>query len=204
MNLDSLLDAQLSDLGLIRGVDGRIRPRWAEGNDQLRDYFDYEWGREIRDEQGLLERLCLEGFQAGLSWNLVLQKRDALRDAFHHFQPDEVAGMQPSEITALAQRPELIRNERKLSAAVTNAKATIKLREEVGLSQLLWSFAPVDWQVPETMAQVPTQTPESQAMAKELKRRGFTFVGPVTCFALMQAVGMADCRVPGTAQLLDL
>ncbi|GAA4793008.1 DNA-3-methyladenine glycosylase 1 [Corynebacterium canis] len=198
-----LIDAQLPALGLTRGVDGRIRPTWAESNDQMREYYDYEWGREVRDEQGLLERVCLEGFQAGLSWNLVLQKRAALREAFYFFDPDAVAAMSEAEIVELAQRPELIRNNRKLMAAVGNAAATVALREDVGLSELLWSFQPEDWQVPEDMAHMPNQTPESVAMAKELKRRGFSYVGPVTCFALMQAVGMVDCRIPGSSPLLD-
>lgn len=199
--MEELLDAQLATLGLVRGADGRIRPEWAESSALLRGYFDNEWGREIRDEQGLFERICLEGFQAGLSWELVLRRRPKLREAFHQFQPDRVAEMTDKDIAALTEQPELIRNKRKLNAVVTNAKATVKLREGQGLVDFLWSFQPKDWEVPKSMAEVPTRIPESEAMAKELKKQGFVFVGPVICFALMQAVGMANCRIPGTSPL---
>lgn len=195
-------DAHLAQLGLQRGVDGRIRPTWAEANDQMRKYYDEEWGREIRDERGLFERVCLEGFQAGLSWNVVLRKRADLRTAFHDFDPDSVAAMTDKEIESLAERPELIRNKRKLAAVKTNALATIQLRETEGLSNLLWSFAPEQWEIPLNHLEIPTQTNESEAMAKALKKHGFIFVGPVICFALMQAVGMVDCRIPGSISML--
>ena len=178
------------------GEDGRARPPWAATDPLLRNYYDSEWGDPVRDERGMFERVCLEGFQVGLSWRLILQKRDAFRDAFANFDPEVVAGM---SIEHLLDDDTLIRNRRKLQAAVTNAKATLALREEgTHLGEFIWSYKPETTPAPRTMAEVPTQSDESAQLAKDLKKRGFTFVGPVTMYALMESTGIIDTNLVGT------
>lgn len=187
-----------ADNGLIVGEDGLARPPWAADNPLLRDYYDTEWGMPVRDEQGLYERICLEGFQAGLSWLLVLRKREALRAAFAGFDPDVVATFTEADIERLAQDPALIRNPRKLGAAVKNARATIALRDQGGLAELVWSFQPEETPRPLNVSEIPSSSQESAALAKALKKAGFTFVGPTTMFALMEAIGMVDTHVVGS------
>lgn len=183
---------------LIIGDDGLARPPWAAHSEQLRRYYDTEWGLPIDDEQGLFERLSLEGFQAGLSWSLVLRKRPQLREAFADFDPDKVALFGEDEITNMLTNPDLIRNKLKLRAVINNARATQELREHGGLADFLWSFKPTETPKPRTMAEVPSTSPESAAMAAALKKAGFKFVGPTTCFALMEAVGMVDTHLLGS------
>ncbi|SDS29430.1 DNA-3-methyladenine glycosylase I [Corynebacterium timonense] len=190
---DSLGDS----LGPVVGDDGRARPPWAARDPLLMHYYDTEWGMPVRDERGMFERVCLEGFQVGLSWRLVLQRREALRRAFFDFDPDQVARM--DSIEHLLDDATLIRNRRKLAAAITNAQATLALREEgTHLGELVWSFQPEQTPAPRTMEEVPTQSPESRALAAELKRRGFTMVGPVTMYALMESVGVIDTNLLAT------
>lgn len=178
------------------GNDGLARPPWAAHDPLLREYYDTEWGMPVTDEHGMFERVCLEGFQVGLSWRLVLQKRDALRAAFHGFAPEAVATM---SIEHLLDDASLIRNRRKLEAAVTNARATVALREEgTHLGEFVWSYQPETTPVPHTMEEVPTRSPESEQLAKDLKKRGFTFVGPVTMYALMESTGILDTNLVGT------
>ena len=178
------------------GDDGLARPPWAATDPLLREYYDTEWGMPVTDEQGMFERVCLEGFQVGLSWRLILQKREALRAAFHGFAPEEVAGM---SIEHLLDDASLIRNRRKLEAAVKNAEATLALREEsTHLGEFVWSYQPANTPVPRTMAEVPTRSAESEQLAKDLKKRGFTFVGPVTMYALMESTGIIDTNLVGT------
>lgn len=187
--------------GLVLCEDNQLRPPWATMSKQLRDYYDHEWGKEVRGEQAVFERVCLEGFQAGLSWSTILAKREAFREVYHRFDVDKVAAMTDADIDRLMQDKRILRNRRKLSAAVKNAKATIALREEGGLSDLVWSFAPDAHQRPKSVDDIPSTSDESKAMAKALKQAGFTFVGPTTCYALMQAIGMVDDRVVGSAGL---
>lgn len=187
--------------GLVLCEDNQLRPPWATMSKQLRDYYDHEWGKEVRGEQAVFERVCLEGFQAGLSWSTILAKREAFREVYHRFDVDKVAAMTDADIDRLMQDKRILRNRRKLSAAVKNAKATIALREEGGLSDLVWSFAPDAHQRPKSVDEIPSTSDESKAMAKALKQTGFTFVGPTTCYALMQAIGMVDDRVVGSAGL---
>ncbi|MGZ7495567.1 DNA-3-methyladenine glycosylase I [Corynebacterium sp. ZY180755] len=187
--------------GLVLCEDNQLRPPWATMRKQLRDYYDHEWGKEVRGEQAVFERVCLEGFQAGLSWSTILAKREAFREVYHRFDVDKVAAMTDADIDRLMQDKRILRNRRKLSAAVKNAKATIALREEGGLSDLVWSFAPDAHQRPKSVDEIPSTSDESKAMAKALKKAGFTFVGPTTCYALMQAIGMVDDRVVGSAGL---
>lgn len=182
--------------GPIVGDDGLARPPWAASDPLLRHYYDTEWGMPIRDEAPMFERLCLEGFQVGLSWRLILTKREALREAFHGFDPDQVAGM---EVEHLLDDDALIRNRRKLQACVTNAKATLAMREDgTNLADFIWSYQPQTTPQPRTMEEVPTRSPESEQLAKDLKTRGFTLVGPVTMYALMESVGIVDTNLIGT------
>lgn len=179
------------------GADGKARPPWAATDPILRDYYDTEWGMPVRDEAGMFERLCLEGFQVGLSWRLILTKRERLRDAFFGFDPDQVARMEGIE--HLLDDASLIRNRRKLTAPLTNARATLRLREDgIDLAELIWSYQPDSTPTPRTSRDVPTRSPQSEALAKELKRRGFTMVGPVTMYALMESVGIVDTNLVGT------
>lgn len=177
--------------------DGLVRPPWAATDPLLRTYYDTEWGMPLFDEASLFERLCLEGFQVGLSWRLILSKREAFREAFFGFDPDKVAAME--SIDHLMDNASLIRNRQKLNAAITNAKATLALRDEgTHLGELIWSYKPEATPRPRTAEEVPTFSPESKALARDLKKRGFTFVGPVTMYALMESVGIVDTNLVGT------
>ena len=182
----------------VTGEDGLARPVWAATDPLLREYYDTEWGMPVRDEAGLYERIVLEGFQAGLSWRTVLAKRPAFREVFHGFDPDAVAAMTEADVARLMGDARIIRNERKIRAAVTNARATVALREHEGLVALVWSYQPGRTPEPARFAEVPTTSEESTALSKELKRRGFAFVGPTTVYALMEAIGMVDTHLLGS------
>lgn len=184
--------------GLVRGDDGLLRPEWAAAGPLLQQYYDTEWGMPIRDEQGLFERLSLEAFQSGLSWATILRKRPAFREAFAGFDPEAVAGFGDDDEARLMADAGIVRNRAKIRATITNAQATIALRDEGGLAQLIWSFQPETTPQPRTMAEVPTQSPESKAMSKALKMEGFVFVGPTTMYALMSAIGMVDLHLMGS------
>lgn len=181
--------------GSVLGDDGLARPPWAAVDPLLREYYDTEWGLPVRDEHGLYERISLEGFQAGLSWATILRKRPAFRLAFHDFDPDIVATFTEGDVDRLLRDPGIIRNRLKIRAAITNAKAVIALRAEGGLVDFVWSFQPPDTPQPLTLADVPTQTPESEALSKALRKKGFSFVGPTTMYALMEAIGMVDTHL---------
>jgi DNA-3-methyladenine glycosylase I len=172
----------------------RVRCAWANSAPEYVTYHDEEWGTPLRGDDALFERLCLEAFQSGLSWITILRKRPAFRAAFAGFAIDAVAQFGPADEARLMADASIVRNRAKISAAVRNARAAQELSE--GLSELLWSFAPGDGRArPATLADVPATSPESVAMARELKRRGFVFVGPTTAYALMQATGMVDDHV---------
>jgi DNA-3-methyladenine glycosylase I len=164
---------------------------FGDGNAQYEAYHDEEWGLPVTDERGLYERLCLEGLQSGLSWALILKRREGLRDAFHGFHPDAVARFGDDDVDRLMQDVRVIRHRRKLEAIVTNARATVALRETEALPELIWRHRPGPRPAPRTWADVPVP-PEAKALAKELKRHGFAFVGPTTMYALMQAVGLVN------------
>jgi DNA-3-methyladenine glycosylase I len=180
--------------------DGKTRCGWASGDSLLyRDYHDQEWGRALRGSAALFERISLEAFQSGLSWLTILRKRDNFRVAFDGFDIDKVAGYDDGDRERLMADAGIVRNRAKIEATIANARAVAGLG--VDLSDLLWSYAPAERPRPLTMADVPAITPESTAMARDLKRRGFKFVGPTTAYALMQATGMVDdhlksCWVP--------
>jgi DNA-3-methyladenine glycosylase I len=167
---------------------------WATSAPEYVAYHDEEWGTPLHGDDALFERLALEAFQSGLAWITILRKRPAFRSAFAGFRVAEVAAFTEADEARLLADPGIVRNRAKVRAAVVNARAALALPE--GLSALLWSFAPTGARPrPATLADVPATSPESVAMAKELKRRGFTFVGPTTCYALMQATGMVDDHV---------
>jgi DNA-3-methyladenine glycosylase I len=180
------------------GDDGLARPAWAAVDPLLRDYYDTEWGMPVRDERGLFERLSLEAFQSGLSWATILRKRPAFRAAFDDFVPDVVAAYDAGDEQRLMEDPGIVRNRRKIAATISNARATVALREDGGLADLVWSFRPEHSPAPTSYDEVPTTSPESVALSKELKRRGFVFVGPTTMFALMEAVGIVDTHLVGS------
>lgn len=183
---------------VIIGDDGLGRPLWAAIDPMMREYYDTEWGMPVRDERGLFERLSLEAFQSGLSWSTILRKRPAFRRAFADFQPDVVATFTESDVMHLLKNADIIRNKAKISATITNARAAIDLRDEGGLAELIWSFQPRTVQEPGPGVPIVTHSSESDALARELKKRGFTFVGPTTMYALMEAIGMIDGHPVGS------
>jgi DNA-3-methyladenine glycosylase I len=174
------------------GADGRPRCGWAGATEIYLAYHDDEWGMPQREEIPLFEKLCLEAFQSGLSWLTILRKRPAFRAAFAGFVPEKVARFGPADEERLMADTGIVRNRAKVAAAISNARATLELPD--GLPALLWSFAPdpATRPRPRSFAEVPPTTPESTAMAKDLRRRGFRFVGPTTAYALMQACGLVD------------
>ncbi|TDB77542.1 DNA-3-methyladenine glycosylase I [Micromonospora sp. KC723] len=176
---------------LVTGPDGLPRCAWGASTPDYAVYHDTEWGRPLRGDDALYGRLTLEAFQSGLSWLTILRKRPAFRRAFDDFRIERVAGYGEADVARLLADAGIVRNRAKVEAAVANARAALALPE--GLSALLWSYAPPARATrPESFAQVPALTAESTALAKELKRRGFRFVGPTTAYALMQATGMVD------------
>jgi DNA-3-methyladenine glycosylase I len=176
-------------------TEERVRCPWGDSAPEYVDYHDNEWGVPLHGVTELYERLTLEAFQSGLSWLTILRKREGFRRAFKGFDPRKVARFGERDVARLMADTSIVRNRAKIDAAVTNARAVAEL--DVPLDKLLWSFAPDSKGRirPATLADVPAVTPESKAMAKELKRRGFTFVGPTTCYAMMQATGMVDDHI---------
>ncbi|WP_134325022.1 DNA-3-methyladenine glycosylase I [Cumulibacter soli] len=183
---------------LIIGDDGLARPSWAASDELLRNYYDTEWGMPVRDEHGVFERLSLEAFQSGLSWATILRKRPAFRDAFAQFDPEKVAAFDESDVTRLMADAAIVRNNAKIRAAIKNAQATIRLRDSGGLAEFVWSFQPSRTPRPKTPQDVPTRSPESEALAVALRKQGFGFVGPTTMFALMEAIGIVDTHLLGS------
>ena len=178
------------------GIDGRPRCGWGTSTPEYEAYHDEEWGRPIRDADALFERLSLEAFQSGLSWLTILRKRPAFRAAFAGFAIEEVAAFGPDDVERLLGDAGIVRNRAKIEAVIANARAAAELDD---LSELLWSFAPdpATRPAPRSYADVPAVTPESTAMAKELKRRGFRFLGPTTAYASMQACGLVNDHLEG-------
>jgi DNA-3-methyladenine glycosylase I len=174
---------------------------WDSADPAYREYHDLEWGRPVTDERGLHERLCLEGFQSGLSWLTILRKRDAFRAAFADFDPDAVARFGPRDVERLLGDAGIVRHRGKIEAAIANARATVALREAgTPLTELVWSHRSVDASPPRTAADWRATSPESEALSKALRAAGFRFVGPTTVYATMQACGvvndhLVDCFV---------
>jgi DNA-3-methyladenine glycosylase I len=173
--------------------DTRTRCGWATAAPEYLAYHDDEWGRPLHGVVALFERLTLEGFQSGLSWLIILRKRPAFRAAFAGFDPVVVARFDDADVARLLGDAGIVRNRSKIAAAVANARVVMEL--DTPLDELIWSFAPATHLRPATLSDVPAVSAESTAMAKELKRRGMRFVGPTTCYALMQAAGLVDDHV---------
>lgn len=188
-------EPQSSGDGAVVGEDGLARTPWAYGDPALLHYYDTEWGLPIHDEAGLFERMSLEGFQAGLSWLTILKKRERFREVFAGFDPEAVARFGEPEIAELLADPGIIRHRGKIEACINNAARVIELREDGGLDEFLWSFKPAETPRPRTIAEIPTTGPESVALSKALKKKGFRFVGPTTMYALMEAIGMVDTHL---------
>jgi len=183
--------------GAAAGPDGRLRCPWALSAPEYVDYHDDEWGRPVTGDDAMFERLTLEAFQSGLSWLIILRKRPAFRAAFDNFRIQRVASYTDRDIERLLADAGIVRNRAKIEAAIANARTAAELPD--GLHAHVWSFAPRQPPAaPRTLAAVPSTSAESTAMAKDLRRRGFRFVGPTTAYALMQATGLvndhlADC-----------
>nr|CAA9336641.1 MAG: DNA-3-methyladenine glycosylase [uncultured Nocardioidaceae bacterium] len=180
---------------LVVGDDGLVRCPWGDRPPDLRRYHDEEWAVPVRERNPLFERITLEAFQSGLSWLTVLRKRERFREVFAGFDVEAVAAFGEPEVVSLLDDPGIVRNRAKIEATLVNARAIQALDGD--LAGLLWSFAPAPRPAPRAFADVPATTPESAAMAKELKRRGFRFVGPTTAYALMEATGMVDDHLAG-------
>lgn len=178
------------------GDDGLARCGWVGDDPEYRRYHDEEWGRPLKDERLLFEKLCLEGFQAGLSWITILRRRPAFRAAFHDFDVDRVAVMGETEVARLLTDASIIRHRGKIRATIRNAQVTRDLGES--LTELIWGFAPEPRPARlRNLAEVPAITPESAALSRELRSRGYTFVGPTTMYALMQSAGLVDDHLSG-------
>jgi DNA-3-methyladenine glycosylase I len=181
----------------VTGPDGQPRCGWATSAPEYVEYHDSEWGKEIRDDRGLFERMTLEGFQSGLAWLTILRKRENFRKAFADFDPEIIAEYGETDFDRLMADVGIVRNRAKINATMANARALVAM-ESGEFTELLWSFRPGERAAPKTLADVPATTPESVAMSKALKKKGFVFVGPTTAYALMQASGivndhLADC-----------
>jgi DNA-3-methyladenine glycosylase I len=183
--------------GLLVGDSGVTRCRWAASSDDYLAYHDDEWGVPVHGETPLYERLTLEAFQSGLSWLTILRKREGFRAAFAGFDAETVAAFGEADFERLMADSSIVRNRFKIRAAVTNAHSVVRLRDQGGLDELMWSFAPVGRRRPRTPADVPATTAESIALAKALKRNGFVFVGPTSLYAAMQACGLVDDHLVG-------
>jgi DNA-3-methyladenine glycosylase I len=181
--------------GLVLGADGLARCFWGGSTPEYSAYHDTEWGQPVRGDDALFERMSLEAFQSGLSWITILRKRESFRAAFDGFAIAKVAEFTEADATRLLADPGIVRNRMKIDATMHNARVAADLAD--GLAKLLWSYAPAPRPRPATRAEVPATTPESAAMAKDLKKRGFKFVGPTTAYALMQATGMVDDHLAG-------
>jgi DNA-3-methyladenine glycosylase I len=180
----------------LSGPDGRRRCWWGASTPDYLLYHDEEWGRPVRDDRGIYERMVLEGFQSGLSWLTILRKREAFRAAFENFDIERVARFGQRDVKRLLGDAGIVRHRGKIEAAIANAKAAAAL--DVPLAELVWSFAPPRRRrAPRSLEDLPSITPESTALSKELKKRGFRFVGPTTAYATMQACGLVNDHLAG-------
>ena len=204
---------------LVRGADGRQRCRWGASTLDYEGYHDAEWGRPVVDDIRIYEKLCLEGFQSGLSWLTILRKREGFRRAFAGFDPSAVGHFGDRDVERLLADASIVRHRGKIEATIANARATLTVQDDVGsLAALLWSFEPKGRgrrRAPGAMSDLAASTPESTALSKELLRRGFRFVGPTTCYAAMQSLGLVndhlarchvrkDCEAERTASTIPV
>jgi DNA-3-methyladenine glycosylase I len=187
---------------VVEGPDGKLRCPWGLSAPEYLAYHDEEWGRPVRGDTAIFERLCLEGFQSGLSWLTILRKRENFRAAFAGFDATAVAAFGEQDVARLMADAGIVRNRAKINAVIANARAMLDLPD--GLTSLVWKYAAKDSPAPRTLADVPSQTPDSKALSAELRRHGFRFTGPVTAYATMQACGVVNdhlaacfCRADG-------
>ncbi len=200
---DRVPDGPLPE-GLRRDPNGRTRCWWAGDDATYVAYHDTEWGIPVHDDVRLFEKLCLEGFQAGLSWLTILRKRDAFREVFAGFEPASVARFDDRDVQRLLADARIVRHRGKIEAAIGNARATLDLvAVEDSLATFVWRYAPDDHVAPRSMHDVPATTPESTALSKDLKRRGFRFIGPTTAYAFMQSMGLVDDHLVGCTARAD-
>jgi DNA-3-methyladenine glycosylase I len=188
-------------MGVEKGPDGKPRCGWAIGTQDYLDYHDNEWGRPLHGETELFERLTLEAFQSGLSWLTILRKRENFRRAFDGFDVERVAEYRAKDVKRLLSDAGIVRNRKKIEAAITNAKAAREMHANgESLDELIWGFAPDEpGPAPKALGDLEPTTAESKALAKELKRRGFVFVGPTTLYATMEAIGVVNDHLAGCA-----
>ncbi len=179
----------------VPGPDGNPRCPWALGSAEYLEYHDDEWGRPVRDDRGIFERLCLEAFQSGLSWSTILRKRANFRAAFRDFDIEAVADFDAADVSRLLADPGIVRNRAKIDAAIWNARAALRLPG--GLAATIWRYADPAAPVRRTLADVPANTPGSSSLARELKNHGFRFIGPTTAYATLQACGLVDDHLEG-------
>ena len=183
-------DAAAPDKGAVPGPDGKLRCPWGLSAPEYLAYHDEEWGRPVRGDTALFERLSLEGFQSGLSWLTILRKRENFRAAFAGFDASAVAAFGEQDVARLMADSGIVRNRAKINAVISNARAMLDLPD--GLTPLVWKYAGEEGPVPRTLAEVPSATPASKALSAELRRHGFRFTGPVTAYATMQACGVVN------------
>jgi DNA-3-methyladenine glycosylase I len=189
----------MTEADITIGADGVARCWWCGDDPLYVAYHDDEWGRPLRDERALYEKVCLEGFQSGLAWITILRKRDAFRAAFAGFDPEVVAGFDEPDVERLLADAGIVRHQGKIRAAIANAQAVLAMREAgTSLVEVIWSHRPEPRPAPLTdRGQIPAQTPESVALAKELRGWGIRFFGPTTAYALMQSAGLVDDHLHG-------
>jgi len=191
----------MSKPAVLVGADGRTRCAWCGEDEEYQRYHDEEWGQPVQDDRKLFEKLCLEGFQAGLAWITILRKRENFRRAFHDFDPERIARMDAGDVERLMGDAGIVRNRLKIEATISNAKAFLALQAEYpgGFAGFIWETVGGRTIVnaPQTMADVPAKTPEAEALSKRLKKAGFRFVGPTICYAFMQSMGLVDDHLKG-------
>ena len=189
----------LTMIGLIKGNDGLPRCGWCGTDPDYVRYHDTEWGRKVTDDTVIFEKLCLEGFQSGISWLTILRKRESFRRAFKGFDPTAVSRFGERDIKRLLADASIVRHRGKIEATINNARVTLAVQSELeSLSRLIWSFAPTGRQrAPRKLADLRASTPESTALSRELRRRGFRFVGPTTTYAAMQSLGLVNDHLIG-------
>ncbi len=183
---------------LITGEDGKTRCFWAGPQEDYLIYHDEEWGYPVSSDTRLFEKICLEGFQSGLSWYTILSKRENFREAFHGFEIEKVAGMGDADIEKQVQNAGIIRHRGKIKSTINNARRAIELIEEKGsLAKHFWSYEPKNRAPIKSRSEVPATTDVSTAISKDLKKRGWSFVGPTTAYAFMQAMGLINDHIVG-------
>ena len=192
--------SDIREMGSVRGDDGRLRCPWAGSTTEYQAYHDDEWGRPVIDDVRLYEKLCLEGFQSGLSWLTILRKREGFRRAFAGFEPEKVAGFDDGDVARLLSDASIVRHRGKIEAAIANAGATLAVQADRGsLAALVWEHEPArrGRAVPVHLGDLAPQTAESVALSKALRRYGFRFIGPTTAYAAMQSLGLVNDHLKG-------